>query len=91
MTFDVQQATDTYINSLGAEALAKASAYTTGSHWMLLLGFLISALTTWIFVRFEILDKIDGKLNKRSLWLRSFVISGAFIFLSSLLMLSWTI
>ena len=91
MTFDVQQATDTYINSLGAEALAKASAYTTGSHWMLLLGFLISALTTWIFVKFEILDKIDGKLNKRSLWLRSFVISGAFIFLSSLLMLPWTI
>ena len=91
MTFDVQQATDTYINSLGAEALAKASAYTTRSHWMLLLGFLISALTTWIFVKFEILDKIDGKLNKRSLWLRSFVISGAFIFLSSLLMLPWTI
>ena len=91
MTFDVQQATDTYINSLGAEALAKASAYTTGSHWMLLLGFLISALTTWIFVKFEILDKIDVKLNKRSLWLRSFVISGAFIFLSSLLMLPWTI
>ena len=91
MTFDVQQATDTYINSLGAEALAKASAYTTGSHWMLLLGFLISALTTWIFVRFEILEKIDTKLNKRSLWLRSFVISGAFIFLSSLLMLPWTI
>ena len=91
MTFDVQQATDTYINSLGAEALAKASAYTTGSHWMLLLGFLISALTTWIFVKFGILDKIDAKLNKRSLWLRSFVISGAFIFLSSLLMLPWTI
>ena len=91
MTFDVQQATDTYINSLGTEALAKASAYTTGSHWMLLLGFLISALTTWIFVKFEILDKIDAKLNKRSLWLRSFVISGAFIFLSSLLMLPWTI
>ena len=91
MTFDIQQATDTYINSLGAEALAKASAYTTGSHWMLLLGFLISALTTWIFVKFGILDKIDAKLNKRSLWLRSFVISGAFIFLSSLLMLPWTI
>ena len=58
---------------------------------MLLLGFLISALTTWIFVKFGILDKIDAKLNKRSLWLRSFVISGAFIFLSSLLMLPWTI
>jgi len=30
MTFDVQQATDTYINSLGIEALAKATAYTSG-------------------------------------------------------------
>jgi len=91
MTFDVQQATDTYINSLGIEALAKATAYTSGSHWILLWGFLISALTTWVFVKYGILNKIDTKLNKRSLWLRSFVISGAFIFLSSLLMLPWSI
>ena len=91
MTFDVQQATDTYINSLGIEALAKATAYTSGSHWILLWGFLISALTTWVFVKYGILNKINAKLNKRSLWLRSFVISGAFIFLSSLLMLPWTI
>jgi STE24 endopeptidase len=91
MTFDVQQATDTYINSLGVEALAKATAYTSGSHWILLWGFLISALTTWVFVKYGILNKIDAKLNKRSLWLRSFVISGAFIFLSSLLMLPWSI
>jgi STE24 endopeptidase len=91
MTFDVQQATDTYINSLGIEALAKATAYTSGSHWILLWGFLISALATWVFVKYGILNKIDAKLNKRSLWLRSFVISGAFIFLSSLLMLPWSI
>ena len=91
MTFDVQQATDTYINSLGIEALAKATAYTSGSHWILLWGFLISALTTWVFVKYGILNKIDAKLNKKSLWLRSFVISGAFIFLSSLLMLPWSI
>jgi len=91
MTFDVQQATDTYINSVGIEALAKATAYTSGSHWILLWGFLISALTTWVFVKYGILNKIDAKLNKRSLWLRSFVISGAFIFLSSLLMLPWSI
>ena len=91
MTFDVQQATDTYINSLGIEALAKATAYTSGSHWILLWGFLISALTTWVFVKYGILNKIDAKLNKRSLWLRSFAISGAFIFLSSSLMLPWSI
>jgi STE24 endopeptidase len=44
-----------------------------------------------VFVKYGILNKIDAKLNKRSLWLRSFVISGAFIFLSSLLMLPWSI
>jgi len=91
MTFNIQQATDAYINSMGTEALAKASAYTSGSHWILLWGFLISALTTWFFVKFEILEKIDSKLNNRSLWFKSFVISGAFIFLSSLLMLPWSI
>ncbi len=91
MTLDVQLATDTYINALGPEALAKAAAYTTGSHWMLLWGFLISALTTWVFVRFRILENLEGKLHKRSLWLKSFAVSGAYVFLSSLLMLPWSI
>ena len=59
MTFDVQQATDAYINSLGAEALAKAAAYTAGSQWALLWGFLLSALIAWVFVRLEVLQKID--------------------------------
>lgn len=91
MAFDVQLATDTYINSLGTEALAKAAAYTTGSQWMLLWGLLISAFTTWVFVKLHILERIDAKLNHRSHWLKSVLISGAFIFLSSLLMLPWTI
>jgi STE24 endopeptidase len=91
MTFDVQQATDAYINSLGAEALAKAAAYTAGSQWALLWGFLLSALIAWVFVKLEVLQKIDARLTKRSLWLRSFVVSGAYLFLSSLLILPWTI
>lgn len=91
MTFDVQQATDTYINSLGAEALAKAAAYTAGSHWSLLWGFLLSALIAWVFVKLRILEKIDARLNERSLWLRSFVVSSAYLFLSSIFILPWTI
>ena len=91
MTFDVQQATDTYINSLGAEALAKAAAYTAGSHWALLWGFLLSALIAWIFVKLGVLEKIDARLSERSLWLRSFVVSSAYLFLSSLFILPWTI
>ena len=45
MTFDIQSATDNYINALGPEALAKAAAYTSGSHWIMLWGFLISSAT----------------------------------------------
>lgn len=37
MTFDIQSATDNYINALGPEALAKAAAYTSGSHWITVL------------------------------------------------------
>jgi len=91
MTFDVQQATDTYINSLGAEALAKAAAYTAGSHWALLWGFLLSAFIAWAFIKLGVLEKIDIRLSKRSLWLRSFVISSAYLFLSSIFILPWTI
>jgi len=36
MTFDPEAATRAYIDSLGAEALAKAAAYTAGNHWLLL-------------------------------------------------------
>ena len=91
MSFDVQAATDNYINALGPEALAKAAAYTAGSHWTLLWGFLISTAVAWLVIKLQVLDKIEGKLSHRSLWFRSFAISGAYLFLSSLLILPWTL
>ncbi|MFM8822064.1 MAG: M48 family metalloprotease [Limnohabitans sp.] len=91
MSFDVQAATDNYINALGPEALAKAAAYTSGSHWTLLWGFLISTAVAWLVIKLQVLDKIEGKLSHKSLWFRSFVISGAYLFLSSLLVLPWTL
>jgi STE24 endopeptidase len=91
MSFDVQAATDNYINALGPEALAKAAAYTSGSHWTLLWGFLISAVIAWLFVKLQVLDKIEEKLKNKSLWFQSFAISGAYLFLSSLLILPWTL
>ena len=38
MTFDPSAATAAYIDGLGPEALAKAAAYTSGGHWLLLWG-----------------------------------------------------
>jgi STE24 endopeptidase len=47
MSFDPAAATATYIDGLGAEALATAAAYTSGSHWLLLWGLVISAAAPW--------------------------------------------
>jgi STE24 endopeptidase len=91
MSFDVQAATENYINALGPEALAKAAAYTSGSHWTLLWGLLISTAVAWLVIKLQVLDKIEEKLSHKSLWFRSFVISGAYLFLSSLLILPWTL
>jgi STE24 endopeptidase len=91
MSFDVQAATDNYINALGPEALAKAAAYTSGSHWTLLWGFLISTAVAWLVIKLQVLDKIEGRLSHRSLWFRSFAISAAYLLLSSLLVIPWTL
>ena len=49
MAFDPVGATAQYIDSLGAPALAKAAAYTTGGHWLLLWNLVVTALVTWVF------------------------------------------
>lgn len=91
MTFDIQQATDNYINSLGADALAKAEAYTSGSHWILLWGFIISSLIAWLFVRLQILERVDSRFQNLGVWKRSLLISCTYLLLSSLLTLPWSI
>ena len=48
--FNAEEATRAYIDSLGPEALARAAAYTTGNHWLLLGGLVVSAIITWFAV-----------------------------------------
>lgn len=54
------------IDSLGPEALAKAQAYTTGNHWLLLVGVVVSILVAWMMVRFKLLDRVAARLSKPS-------------------------
>lgn len=91
MTFDIQSATDNYINALGPEALAKAAAYTSGSHWIMLWGFLISSATAWLFVRYQILQKLNRRFKHQGQWLQSLWLSCSYLLLSSLLILPWSI
>lgn len=91
MAIDPAAATAAYIDSLGPETLAKAAAYTSGSHWLLLWGLVVSGLTSWIIIRLGILDSLSARLAGRGFVLRTWLVCAAFMLLSSLISLPWAI
>ena len=86
-----QAATQAYIDSLGAAELALSRDYTTGNHWLLLWGLVVSAIVTWLIVRSGILDRAWTKLERRSFALRTFLTAAIFVIVSGLISLPWTI
>ena len=91
MAFDPNAATARYIDSLGPAALQKAHDYTVGKEWMLLWGFLVTALVTWLIIRSGLLDKLQARFADRRKNLAAFVVGLAFLVISFLLILPWTV
>jgi len=91
VAFDPAAATAAYIDSLGADALAQAAAYTAGNHWLLLWNLLVSAVVAWLFVRTGVLDRLNAKLARRGLNLRAWVVAAAYFVLASLISLPWAL
>jgi STE24 endopeptidase len=91
MNFDPAAETKKYIDSLGPEALEKAASYTIGGHWLLLGGLIVSALVTWIIVRWGILDRIARRFESRSFALRTWLICATYFLIYSLISLPWGI
>lgn len=91
MSFNPNAETARYIDSLGSEALEKAANYTAGNHWLLLWGLVVSAAVTWLIVRSGVLDRLHQRLGSRSAPLRTILISGTYLLVSSLLALPWSI
>ncbi len=79
------------VDSLGPEALAKAEAYTTGNHWVLLAGVGVSLLVAVIMVRLRLLDRIAARFGKPQGFLATFTVSAAFLLIATLIELPWTI
>lgn len=79
------------VDSLGPEALAKAEAYTTGNHWVLLAGVGVSLLVALIMVRLKLLDRIAARFAWPERFLATFTVSAAFLVISSVIALPWTI
>ena len=91
MTFNPAAETARYIDSLGPAALQKAADYTSASQWMMLWGFLVSALVTWIIVRLGILDKVSTKLSNRASALRIWLVGVTYFLVSAVISLPWGI
>ncbi len=87
--FDPAAATAAYIDGLGAESLAKAATYTSGSHWLILWGLLVSALVTWLLVRSGVLERLQARITKPNR--QAFVVALVALLLMTLLSLPWTI
>jgi STE24 endopeptidase len=90
MAFDPSAATARYIDSLGPAALQKAHDYTIGKEWLLLWGFLVAALVTWLIIRSGVLDKLQSRFTNRKN-LSAFLVSLVFLVMSFVLTLPWTI
>ncbi len=91
MSFDPQAATAAYVDALGADALAKAAAYTAGNHGLLLWGLAVSAVVTWLIVRWGIMDCVSARLAGRGPNLRAFAAGAVYFAVSSLLFMPWAL
>jgi STE24 endopeptidase len=79
------------IDSLGTEALAKAQAYTVGNQWLLFASAAVSIFIAWLIVRFKLLDWVAAKLSGQRWALAAFGVSAAFMAITSLLSLPWSL
>ena len=91
MAFNAQAATARYIDSLGADNLDKAAAYTIGNHWHLLWGLIVTAVVTWLVVRWGILDRLQARLERRSFAMRAFLVAATYLLIAGVLTLPWSI
>ncbi|MEP2735609.1 MAG: M48 family metalloprotease [Erythrobacter sp.] len=91
MALDPAAATQAYIDTLSADELALARDYTTGNHWLILGGLLVSALVTWLIVRSGALDWVFNKISDKWQNLRVFVVAAVFNLVSTFLTLPYSI
>ena len=77
------------VDTLGPEALARAQAYTTGNHWMLLGGLAVSLLVAFVMVRLQLLDRIAARFREPRRFLPTLVVAAGFLLISTVLALPW--
>ncbi len=91
-TFDPAAATAAYLAQMPPAAHVKATAYTQGSHWLLLWGVLVTILAAAIIIRTALLSRIERRLettSSRSV-LVPLALTAAYLGIDWLLSLPWS-
>ncbi len=91
LLFDPAAATAAYLAQLPPEAHAKATAYTQGGHWLLLWGFVVSVVVSFLIVRSGVLVGLRRTLERRKPRpvLVSLVVGVVYLLIDGLLSLPW--
>lgn len=91
--FDPAAATAQWLATLSPQETARAVAYTQGSHWLILWGFLVAALVAWIIVRTNWLVAIRRRIerSKPRPNLATLAVAAAYFILATVLTLPWSI
>jgi STE24 endopeptidase len=91
--FDPAAATAAYLAQLPPEAHAKATAYTQGGHWLLLWGFLVAVLVSFLIVRGGVLVGLRRRLERRRSRpvLVSLAVGVVYLLIDSVLGLPWSV
>jgi len=92
-SFDPAAATAAYLATLSPAVHAKAQAYTQGGHWLLLWGFLISVLVSFLIIKSGVLVRVRTGLERRKPRpvLASFVVGVIYILVDWVLSLPWAV
>ncbi|HET9033868.1 MAG TPA: M48 family metallopeptidase [Dokdonella sp.] len=91
--FDIDRATDAYVNLLSPEQRAQSDAYFEGGYWLQLWGLLYGLVVAWIFLRTGLSRKMRdiGRRVSQRPWVYTMIYAVQWILIGTLLALPLTI
>lgn len=91
--FDIDRATDAYVNLLSSEQRAQSDAYFEGGYWLQLWGLLYGLVVAWILLRSGLSRKMRdvGRRISQRPWLITMIYVAQWILIGALLALPLTI
>ena len=91
--FDVNKATDAYINLLSEEDRARSDAYMEGGYWLQLWGFLYGLGLAWLLLGTRLSARMRNLSERcgRWRWLHTFIYSAQYVVIATVLSFPLTV